>query len=1111
MICKYCQKENRNIAKFCKWCGEELIEREDPFKNVIGLDEVKGQLQAIADTYSFVRSRSQTKDVRLGANMIITGETGTGKTMLAQVICEYYYQHKIISKDLLTMVDAVDYEKFVENWDENIKKARGGLLFFDNAQKLLPDTYSRNVNPLDKLFVEMNNWNEDPIVIIAGLPKGLEEFFEKNPSARNRFKYSLHLPSYGFEEMTAICKNALKNNFGLEDFSAEGSKKLLHYFKYKVKHDDGFGNGHLACTTAEDIFTSFISRGISNDNLEVTEEDIRGYVPPILTAEEILAQLDEFVGAANVKVAVREIANEVQASLVREERGIGTSGKQAMHIVLTGNPGTGKTTIARKLGEVLEAIGYLDSGHVVEVDRAQMVSPYQGETPKLVDALCDKAKGGILFIDEAYTLAPVKEDGSKDEQGMQALEKLMKRMEDDRGQFVVIAAGYKTEMENLFRINPGIKSRFNKFLHIDDYNTEELFLILQGFVNKSDFRMDESCETLAKKVIQEMYDNRDKNFANGRAIREMFERMSTRQAERVHQMDMEKVTNEELLTFTAADVPYEEKKQVDFSEILHRFDNLVGMESVRQEITNLSMMINLQIQRGERNAIPTQHYVFTGNPGTGKTTVARIMADVLHALGIVSRGQLVEADRSKMVAGFTGQTAIKTNQLVDSALGGVLFIDEAYLLITSDTDTFGKEAVDTLLKRLEDDRGKFVCIVAGYTDQMHNFMESNPGLNSRFTQTIFFPDYNAKELSQIFFNLAASRNFTIAEEEESNIDQYFERVYATRQRNFGNARDVRKIFDTALRNQSKRVMTQMTSPMFKSEMMYQLMAQDIEGKSTDRVRPLDEVLGELEEFVGMNSVKEAIRRLAVQITFLQERVKMGIGSLADMPSFNIVLTGNPGTGKTSVARKLGLVLQSIGSLPSNKVIEVDRSKLVGKYQGETPKLVTNFIEQAMGGILFIDEAYTLSQENDQYGREAIETLMKRMEDDAGKFVVIAAGYQREMEQFLETNPGLSSRFNYRMNIPDYSVSELVEIFRRMAEKKEYKLSSESELMLMQTIMQMYQNRGQNFGNAREIRNMFSRTIQHLSVRVSEMPPSSRTPDSYNTIMPEDITASQQLG
>lgn len=1104
MICKHCNKENRSIAKYCKWCGAELFERVDPFTGIIGMDDVKQTLQSIVDTYSYIQSRSETRDMRVGANMIIMGESGTGKTMLAEVIASYFHQHKIIETEKLTVVDAVDFDKFTENWDQNIRDARGGLLFFDNVQKLLPNTYSQNVNKLDKLFVEMSLWNEDPIVVVAGLPQGMEEFFEKNPAARNRFKYQVKLPSYGFEQLTKICRLMLKNSFGLDEMSQGAQKKLIHLFKYKIKQrDEATGNGHLAYTMAEDIFTSFISRGISNDNLEVTEEDIRGYVPPILTAEQILNQMEEFVGAEEVKRAVREIANEVQAGLIREERGLSTQ-KMAMHIVLTGNPGTGKTTIARKLGEILEAIGYLDSGHVVEVDRAQMVSQYQGETPKLVDALCDKAKGGILFVDEAYTLAPVKEDGSKDEQGTQALEKLMKRMEDDRGKFVVIAAGYQQEMENLFRVNPGVKSRFNRFLHIDDYNADELFQILEGFVAKNEYRMDDACKEKARKAIKEMYDNRTKNFANGRAVREFFETMKRTQADRVHQMDITKISNDELLTFTAADVPYAERQRVDYNTILTKFDSLIGMQSVKLEVSNLAAMINMQIQRGDRSNIMAQHYVFTGNPGTGKTTVARIMADVLMALGVVSKGQLIEADRSMLVAGFTGQTAIKTNQLIDSAMGGVLFIDEAYTLVSSDSDSFGREAVDTLLKRMEDDRGKFVCIVAGYTDQMFKFMESNPGLSSRFSQTIHFPDYDADELTQIFMGLAKSRNFTIATEDMDGIRQYFDRMYAKRTKNFGNARDVRKAFDEAMRNQSKRLMAEMSLPDFRPERMFELTTADLEGEQKDRVRPLEEVLSELNDFVGMDNVKDTIRRIAMQVTFLQERIKMGMGSQADMPHMNMVLTGNPGTGKTTVARKLGLVLQSAGVLPSSKVIEVDRSKLVGKYMGETPKIVNSYIDQAMGGILFIDEAYTLSQDNDQYGREAIEALMKRMEDEAGKFVVIAAGYQREMENFMMTNPGLNSRFNYRIHIDDYSVAELVEIFKRMAVRSNYTLTTEAELRLMQAVMQMYQNRGKNFGNARDIRNLYNRVIQHLSMRVSALPAEQRDQKALSTITPEDI-------
>jgi SpoVK/Ycf46/Vps4 family AAA+-type ATPase len=1101
MVCEHCHKENRSKAKFCKWCGQPLVS-QNVLDRMIGLDEVKQQLKTVVDTYTYLYSRKDIMKVRLSVNAIIIGETGTGKTALAEVIRDYFYQHKIIEKPKLTMVDAVDYQRFVEKWDDNVKKAKDGILFFDNVQKLLPDRYSNQVNPLDKLFVEMDKWDENPIVMIAGLPKGLDDFLTANPAAQNRFKYTFRLPTPGYQELCDICKLELRTKYGISAYSPEADRKLLRFFQYQVKiKDDTFGFGHVAIKTAEDIFTSFISRG--SEAVMIEETDIRGYVPEERTLDDILSDLDQYIGMDEVKRAVREIAYSVQNSVQRAERGLGEQQKAGIHIVLTGNPGTGKTTIARKLGEILESIGYLDSGHVVEVDRSKMVSPYQGETPKVVDALCDKAMGGILFVDEAYTLAPLSSGGERDQQGAQALEQLMKRMEDDRGKFVVIAAGYRTEMENLFRINPGVRSRFSYFLNIEDYNPDQLFQIMQVFGKKKNYQFSPDAQELTLKMITELYNSRDKDFANGRTMRQLFEKICAKQAERLRNVDISTLSNDELMTIDVKDIPYEAPKAVDYTECLAKLNGMVGLAAVKKEISNLAAFLNLQIRRGETNTFQGKHYVFTGNPGTGKTTVARIMADVFRTLGILSRGQLVEADRSKLVAGFSGQTAIKTNQLIDSAMGGVLFIDEAYTLKSNDQDSFGAEAIDTLLKRLEDDRGKFICIVAGYTDNMHDFIDSNPGLKSRFTQTIHFEDYTPDELTQIFINLAKGKNFTVDEETQGTIHRQFEQLYLRRDKNFGNAREARRIFDQAVEKQSQRLVNMMGNPDFKDDDMYRITSADLEVEPAEKARPLDEVLNELDDFIGMRSVKNMIRRLAVQSMFMKQRAAMGAGKVQQM-SMNFILTGNPGTGKTSVARKMGEVLQAMDILPTSRVIEASRATLVGKYMGETPKIVNNMCDKAMGGILFIDEAYTLSSENDQYGKEAIDTLMKRMEDDRGKFVVIAAGYKDEMENFLAVNPGLSSRFTHKMHIDDYNEDELLAIFKKMAAKDNYKLSPEAEFKLMDLICRKVVTKNESFGNAREMRNMLDATIQQLSVRVSEMSPSEVTQETYQLIMPEDI-------
>ena len=1101
MVCEHCHKENRSIAKFCKWCGQPLVS-QNLLDKLVGLDDVKQQLKTIVDTYAFLRSRKDIAQVRVSVNAIIIGETGTGKTALAEILRDYFYQNKIIDRPKLTMVDAVDYQRFVDKWDENIKKARNGILFFDNVQKLLPDKYSNQVNPLDKLFVEMDKWEDNPIVIMSGLPKGLDDFLSSNPAVANRFKYTFRLPSPGYQELTDICKMSLKTRYGIADYTPEAEEHLKRFFKYQVKiKDETFGYAHLAMKTAEDIFTQFITRGAQAAVVEKT--DIKGYVPEERSIEDILKDLDSFIGMTEVKSAVREIAYSVQNAVQRAERGLGEQEKMSMHIILTGNPGTGKTTIARKLGEILAAIGYLDSGHVLEVDRAKMVSPYQGETPKVVDRLCDKAMGGILFVDEAYTLAPVSAGGERDNQGAQALEKLMKRMEDDRGKFVVIAAGYRTEMENLFRINPGFRSRFNYFLNIDDYNPDELYQIMLVFAKAKKYLFSAQAEQLARKMIREMYDSRGKDFANGRTIRSLFDQICKKQAQRLQGANISMMSNEQLMTIEEVDIPYSAPKTVDYKDCLKALDGLVGLGAVKKEISNLAAFLNLQVKRGETNTFQGKHYVFTGNPGTGKTTVARIMTDVFKTLGIVSRGQLVEADRAKLVAGYSGQTAIKTNQLVDEAIGGVLFIDEAYTLKSNDQDSFGAEAIDTLLKRLEDDRGKFICIVAGYTDQMHDFIDTNPGLKSRFTQTIHFEDYTPDELTQIFLNLAAGKKFTIDENTKGAIHRQFEQLYLRRDKNFGNAREARRSFNEAVEKQSQRLVGLMTDPNFKEEDMYKLTIADLPMSQNEAARPLDEVLNELDEFVGMRTVKNSIRRLAVQSMFMKQRAAAGAGNVQQM-SMNFILTGNPGTGKTSIARKMGEILQAMEILPTSRVIEASRATLVGKYMGETPKIVNNMCDKAMGGILFIDEAYTLSDGGDMYGKEAIDTLMKRMEDDRGKFVVIAAGYKDKMEEFMQINPGLASRFTHKLQIDDYNEDELLAIFKGMAQKEQYTLSQTAEFKLLDKIYRLVINKNENWGNAREMRNLLDATIQKLSERVSQMPSDQVTKETYQIIQPEDI-------
>jgi len=245
-------------------------------------------------------------------------------------------------------------------------------------------------------------------------------------------------------------------------------------------------------------------------------------------------------------------------------------------------------------------------------------------------------------------------------------------------------------------------------------------------------------------------------------------------------------------------------------EALAKLDKLEGLDGVKKDISDLVNFIKIRNTRRERG-LPTPamslHLVFTGNPGTGKTTVARLIAEIYKALGILSKGQLIEVDRSGLVAGYVGQTAIKTQKVLEDAFGGVLFIDEAYSLANASGTDFGRESIDTILKAMDDRREDLIVIAAGYGELMKTFIDANPGLKSRFNKYIEFSDYNGEQLFNIFRIFCNENDYRICENAKQTLREYFDKLYQNRDENFGNARDVRNLFERVITVQSNRIVT----------------------------------------------------------------------------------------------------------------------------------------------------------------------------------------------------------------------------------------------------------------------------------------------------------------
>jgi len=1145
---------------------------------------------------------------------------------------------------------------------------------------------------------------------------------------------------------------------------------------------------------------------------------------------ELMAELDGMVGLETVKFQMKELLAQVQFDMERKKWGLPEIGGQSLHMAFMGNPGTGKTVLARIVGELMIKMGAIKSSKrggekvVTEVARADLVAEYVGQTALKVKTAIDKAKGGVLFIDEAYSLV----QGQRDSFGQEALDTLIKEMEDNRDELIVILAGYKTEMNTFIAANPGFKSRVAFHFTFTDYTCPQLVQIGETLLKKDQMGLSTSSKpvcspadpaaetpvacgilhsavTFVTGCCETTNCGKPENRANGngRSVRNILESSYRSMARRVlntysagvleevartthvqcfgfagnedceprpalecssfdkvryggpymnmsqlgsadvrcafkllEQPDIhaaltiqvkeqlvancrngnkpitvdadkiltgdgfKKVDMEKLHTLLFQDRVCEEAQEMlsrsgsasllqqsfddDWGELfgdmagyggqederpgsqvedlMKELNELVGLDGVKAGVATLRDSVEYDMWRkkflGDEASLMGQsfHMRFLGNPGTGKTVVARIVGQILVALGVVKkqgRGgdgfRFTEGSRMDMVGAYLGQTALKVQKKVKEAFGGVLFIDEAYSLVSDDRDSFGQEAVDSLIKEMEDNRDKLVVILAGYHHEMEAFIESNPGFKSRVPFRFEFADYTCEELGYVGAMMLAKQNVTTDDDARSWLDKVIAGrtgccskkdleagTCAGARRDNGNGRAVRNILESALRAMSTRVVVAHNSggqvdkvavsslkrsdiatagaemiadalrasckaggkavpnleelvvaprilglPDFKDALTIstsdctaatqllesaKLVDVELTPKAAEvqindpRVQPIFE---ELDQMIGLASVKRAMRELYCTVAFKGLREQFGLKEL-NSQSFHMRFLGNPGTGKTVMARIVGRLLVALGAIkkPEQKVEreygmdhnpymnppgqdstdgygydseeesskkkkgkddiiwnEASRMDLVAEYMGQTAIKTMQLIDASMGGVLFIDEAYALVQgDRDTFGQEAVATLIKEMEDRRENVIVICAGYEHEMETFFDSNPGFKSRVPFTFHFEDYTCPELGKIGEIQLEQKQLvppqDMAPFSRAIHFGTgccdrLEDCKTNKNYK-GNGRAVRNMIEASIRAMARRLM----SAETHlgrDAYMKMQPEDFnTVTKQL-
>ena len=779
------------------------------------------------------------------------------------------------------------------------------------------------------------------------------------------------------------------------------------------------------------------------------------------------------------------------------------------HFVIRGNPGVGKTTVARLIGQIFYEAGILRRGMTIEATKEDLVDRYVGGTPARTRLKLLEAEESVLFVDDAYSLIDRSEDNNYSKEAIDEIVAAMTNPKQYR--FCMIMAGYPEPMDQLLKMNPGLSSRFGQsnILTIEDYPPELLQSIFETNCRKDGYRFwgDEEGEEPPLDLalfFRNLYDGRDRaNFGNARDAVAIARDVKMQASLR----------DDEARCITQADFAGYERYFAHHGEdsietVYAELSRYVGLDFVRELFDNVRLEI-LDAQdcqrRGIRPDVTPDHYIFAGNPGTGKTTVGKMLGRFYHAMGVLGGAETIFTDASELIGSHVGDSAKRVSEKMQEAIdhNALLYIDEAYQI--ADT-SYSAEIVGAMMTKMTENAADFKMVFGIYQNRVEDFLKLNAGL-SRRVRVVHFPDYTPAQLLAIFDRSVEAQGRRITDEARHLVELLLTYRYDTRAEDFGNAGEVKRLVTDMKRMLLRRVGGDENAD------RYLYTAEDIPPEQLALIqaqlhpRTFDDILQELNEQIGLSDLKTILMQKREEWLFAQ---KSG-GSTDDICPGYYFFVGNPGTGKSTGAKLFAECLHEMGIVKTPNFYACTAKDLIGQYVGETDKKTYALLQKSINGVLFIDEAYSLSYADDPHGggfkKEALEQIIAFMDipEHRRKCCMIFAGYEKDMQGLYRSNSGMRSRIE-EVRFRDFTAEEMVRIFALFCRKGGYLIGEgveEAYTPIFARLIGM-----PYFSNGRTVRTVYEKTLARFRHRVLHTQ-EEQSGDALRTIEKCDLLSEEE--